>query len=91
MLPILLCSIIAMGIIAERFWSLRRTRILPPDLVPKIWKLNRDGKLDAISLRSLKTCSPLGAVLAAGLANSHYGREIMRTSIEEAGARLCMN
>lgn len=88
MLPILLCSIIAMGIIAERFWSLRRTRILPPDLVPKIWKLNRDGKLDAVSLRNLKTCSPLGAVLAAGLANSHYGREIMRTSIEEAGRQV---
>lgn len=88
MLPIILCSIAAMGIISERFWSLRRKKIFPPELVAQVWKLSRDGKLDAVTLRSLKTSSPLGAVLAAGLANSHHGREIMRTSIEEAGRQV---
>jgi len=88
MLPIILCSIGAMAIIAERFWTLRKNKILPPDLVPQIWKLSREGKLDASALRSLKMSSPLGAVLAAGLANSRHGRDIMRTSIEEVGRQI---
>lgn len=88
MLPIILCSIGAMAIIGERFWTLRKNKILPPDLVPQIWKLSREGKLDASALRSLKMSSPLGAVLAAGLANSRHGREIMRTSIEEVGRQI---
>ena len=88
MLPIILCSIGAMAIIAERFWTLRKNKILPPDLVPQIWKLSREGKLDTAALRSLKMSSPLGAVLAAGLANSRHGRDIMRTSIEEVGRQI---
>lgn len=88
MVPIILCSIAAMGIIGERFWSLRKNKILPPELVPQVWKLSREDKLDATTLRSLKMSSPLGAILAAGLANSQHGRDIMRVSIEEVGRQV---
>jgi biopolymer transport protein ExbB len=88
MLPIILCSIAAMAIISERFWSLRKNKILPPELVPQVWKLSREDKLDSVALRSLKISSPLGAILAAGLANSHHGREMMRISIEEVGRQV---
>ena len=85
MMPIILCSIIAMAIICERFWSLRRNKILPPELVPQVWKMARDNKLDQATTRRLKLNSPLGAILSAGLLNSRHGREIMKESIEEAG------
>ncbi|MDO8845931.1 MotA/TolQ/ExbB proton channel family protein [Methylicorpusculum sp.] len=88
MLPIILCSIAAMAIIGERFWSLRKKKILPPELIPQIWKLHRDRKLDNNAIRSLRVSSPLGAVLAAGLANSAHGREMMRVSIEEVGRQV---
>ncbi len=88
MIPIILCSIGAMGIIAERFWSLQRKKILPPDLVPHIWKLYRAQKLDEAAIRRIKLSSPLGAILAAGLANSQHGREVMKASIEEAGHQV---
>ncbi len=88
MLPIILCSIGAMGIVGERFWSLRRKKILPAELVPSIWQLHRDNKLDDVTLRRIKISSPLGAVLAAGLANSEHGREMMKISIEEAGRQV---
>jgi biopolymer transport protein ExbB len=88
MLPIILCSIAAMAIIGERFWSLRKKKILPPELIPQIWKLHRDRKLDNNAIRSLRVSSPLGAVLAAGLANSTHGREMMRVSIEEVGRQV---
>ena len=85
LLPIILCSIVALGIIVERFWSLKRNKILPPDLVPQVWKLSREEKLDAMAIRRIKVGSPLGAILATGLANSRFGREIMKESIEEIG------
>lgn len=85
MLPIILCSIGAMGIVVERFWFLRRKKILPPELVPQVWRLSREKKLDDVTLRHLKNSSPLGRILAAGLANSHHGRRFMKESVEEAG------
>jgi len=88
LLPIVLCSIVALGIIVERFWSLKRNKILPPDLVPQVWKLSREEKLDAMAIRRLKVGSPLGAILAAGLSNSRFGREIMKESIEEVGRQV---
>lgn len=88
MLPIILCSIGAMGIVAERFWSLQRKKILPPELVPQVWKLHREKKLDAVTLRRLKNSSPLGCILASGLANSHHGRKFMKECIEETGRKV---
>ncbi|MCK5190519.1 MAG: MotA/TolQ/ExbB proton channel family protein, partial [Methylococcales bacterium] len=72
----------------ERFWSLQRKKILPPELVPHIWKLVKKDKLDATTLRRIKVSSPLGAVLASGLINSHHGREMMKISIEETGRQV---
>ncbi len=88
MLPIMLCSIAAMGIVAERFWSLQRKKILPPALVAQIWRLEKDSNLTEPSLRRIKMSSPLGTILAAGLLNRHHGREMMKTSIEEAGRQV---
>ncbi|MDD5410457.1 MAG: MotA/TolQ/ExbB proton channel family protein [Methylobacter sp.] len=88
MLPIILCSIGAMAIVAERFWSLQRKKILPPELVPQVWKLYREKKLDDATLRHLRNSSPLGCILAAGLANSHHGRKFMKECIEETGRKV---
>ncbi len=88
MLPIILCSIAAMAIIGERFWYLQRKRILPPDLVPQVWRLYRDQKMTATALKQLKTSSPLGCILAAGLVNSHHGRKFMKESIEETARKV---
>ncbi|HBO12728.1 MAG TPA: biopolymer transporter ExbB, partial [Halieaceae bacterium] len=38
--------------------------------------------------RKLRESSPLGRILAAGLANAHHGREVMKDSIEEAAAHV---
>lgn len=88
MLPIILCSITAMAIIGERLWSLQRKRIIPPDLVPYIWQLHRENKLDDATIRRIRMSSPLGRILAAGLFNRKHGREIMKTSIEEVGRQV---
>lgn len=88
MLPIILCSIGTMAIVAERFWTLQRKKIVPPELVPQVWKLYREKKLDDATLRHLRNSSPLGNILAAGLANSHHGRKFMKECIEESGRKV---
>jgi biopolymer transport protein ExbB len=88
MFPIILCSISAMAIVVERFWSLQRKKVLPSELLPQVWKLYREKKLDEATLRRLKTSSPLGCILAAGLANSQHGRKFMKDCIEEAGRKV---
>lgn len=88
MLPIILSSIIAMGIVVERFWTLRKKKIIPAELVPQVWKLYREKKIDDATLRHLKNSSPLGCILASGLANSHHGRKFMKESIEETGRKV---
>ncbi len=85
MIPIIFCSILAMGIIGERFWSLRKKKILPPEMVSQVWKLAKDQKLDAKTLKHLKDSSPLGSILAAGLMSRGLGRDVMKEAIAESG------
>lgn len=88
MLPILLCSIVSLTIVCERFWTLQKKKIIPNELVPRVWQLSRSERLDDMTVRRLKVSSPLGAVLAVALANSRYSREIMKESIEEIGRQV---
>ena len=83
--PLLLCSIISLAIIAERFWSLQTKRIISTNLVTKVWEWNKKGVLDARHIEELRKDSPLGKVLAAGLVNRKHDREVMKESIEEVG------
>ena len=88
MFPIMLCSVIAMAIIGERFWNLQKKKILPPELLAQVWRLYRENKLDEATLRHLKASSPLGYILASGIANSHHGRKVMKDCIEETGRKV---
>lgn len=88
MLPIILSSVIAAAIVIERLWTLRSRRVAPPALLGQVWQWVREGKLDAERLRSLRSDSPLGEIMAAGLNNSKHGREIMKESIQEAAGKV---
>ncbi|MGC8097650.1 MotA/TolQ/ExbB proton channel family protein [Metapseudomonas otitidis] len=88
MLPIILSSVVATAIIAERLWTLRKNRVAPPQLLGQVWRMVKDKQLNSQKLKELRASSPLGEVLAAGLANSKHGREIMKECIEEAASRV---
>ncbi|MFL2555243.1 MAG: MotA/TolQ/ExbB proton channel family protein [Gammaproteobacteria bacterium] len=85
MWPIIACSIISMAIISERFWSLRESKIAPPNLVANVWQWHKSDKLDSKRIQALRQNSPLGMILAAGLLNRKHSREVMKESIEEVG------
>jgi Biopolymer transport proteins len=88
MWPLILCSIFALAIIAERFWTLRESRVAPKNLVAQVWQWEKAGHLDARRIADLRRGSPLGKILAAGLANRKHEREVMKESIEEVGRHV---
>ncbi len=88
MLPLFICSVIAIAIIAERFWSLRTQRIAPAGLVKQIWQWLRYNQVDSHRIKKLQTESALGQVLAAGLINRNNSREITKESIEDVGRHV---
>ena len=45
-------------------------------------------EIDPARVRAIRESSPLGRILATGLANSHHGRDIMKDAIEETGRHV---
>lgn len=88
MLPILLCSVVALAIVGERFWSLQEKKIAPPNLVSQVWQWHKAGNINDSHIDALKKNSPLGKILAAGLLNRNHPREIMKESIEDVGRQV---
>jgi len=86
MMPIIVCSILALGITVERFWTLRPAQVAPRDLLAQVWGWMKNRQLDSARIKELRLSSPLGRVLAAGLMNSRHGRQIMKESIEEVAS-----
>lgn len=85
MIPIILCSVLAIAIVVERYWALRMTRIMPKDQLPKVWMWIKNHELDGTKLKELKGSSLFGYVLSAGIAASKHGRDAMKDAIQEAG------
>jgi biopolymer transport protein ExbB len=88
MAPIILCAIIAMGIILERYWTLQPKKVLPEDLTSKVWGWVEKNALDQQQIQTLHQGSPLGQILAAGLINRERERVIMKDSIEDTGRHV---
>jgi biopolymer transport protein ExbB len=88
MLPMVVASILALAISLERLWTLRSSRVAPPDLLAQVWKWIKSNQMDSAKLKQIRESSPLGEILAAGILNSKHGREIMKESIEEVGSHV---
>ena len=89
MIPIVLLMVVALGIVVERFWSLRRSRVMPPGLGQEVRAWVARGKpLEAAHVDSLRATSPLGALLAAELDVRHRNRDTLRERVEDTGRHL---
>jgi len=88
MVPIVACSILALAIILERFWSLRVSKVAPSQSVTELWRWIKKKELNSKKLKALQASSPLGQVLAGGLMNAKHGRDIMKESIEQEASQV---
>lgn len=88
MIPILACSVVATAIILERFWTLKSSRVVPPNLVAQIWEWVKSDQLDDARIKAIYDSSPVGRVLASGLVNRNHSREVMKESIQDIGRHV---
>ncbi len=88
MIPIMLCSVVALAICVERYWTLNPSRVAPSNLLAQVWGWIKNSQLDSARMKQLRQSSPLGHILATGLSNSRHGRDVMKESIEEAAGHV---
>lgn len=88
MVPIILCSILALTIIAERLWALRRSQVVPNGVGEQVEQWAVRHELDRRHIEQLRSGSALGRVLAAALINRHRPRELIKEAVEDTGRHV---
>jgi biopolymer transport protein ExbB len=88
MAPIVLCSILALAIVVERFWTLRRSNVVPPGVGQQVEDWAARHELDRRHIEQLRADSALGRVLAAALVNRHRSRDLIKEAVEDTGRHV---
>jgi len=88
MVPIISCSILALTIIAERLWALRRSQVVPDGVGQQVEDWASRHELDRRHIEQLRSGSSLGRVLAAALVNRHRPRELIKEAVEDTGRHV---
>lgn len=88
MLPILACSILVVAIVIERFWSLRRSKVVPEGVGETVQGWAAHQQLDLQHLNQLRSASALGRVLAAALINRNRPRDVIKEAVEDTGRHV---
>jgi len=87
--PLILCSVVALALIVERFYSLRLSQVAPPQLLEEVVGVTRASLPAADVVNKLSENSVLGQVLSAGLrtviAEPRITEPALRQSFENAG------
>ncbi len=86
MIPIGLCSLFALAVIAERLIQIRRSRVIPPAFKAGLQSAMSNGRDAAIAYCKQNT-SPVANVFAAGLRRFSMPLEVLERHISEAGER----
>jgi biopolymer transport protein ExbB len=87
-IPLLLCSVLALALIIERFVSLRSAKVAPVRLVDEVISVTRTNLPTQDTIQKLAENSALGMVLAQGLqvaAEHKVSEERLRSAVEGAG------
>lgn len=88
MIPLVIGSIVALGLGIERFISLRKERLLPGDFLKGLGEAwDRDPTGQAAEEFCDKSGGAAGHVLKAGIQWRHEGYQAVSKAIEDAGAR----
>lgn len=89
MIPLGICSIVALASALERFLSLRRNKIIPQNFIGSLKERLEAGNGDV--KKAVAYCeesrTPVGSIFKAGLMNLSRGEGFVEKAIEDAGAR----
>lgn len=65
--PLLLCSVVALALIIERFYNLRDSVVLPPTLLKDVLSISTNSLPRPESISHIHSTSALGEVISSGL------------------------
>jgi len=91
MWPILLCSVVMVAFVFERWVGLRPGRIFPAKLRGALLDLAREGRLEEALERCRASRSAFARLVAGGLARAESGGFEMEEGLEAEGARVLYN
>jgi len=83
--PILVFSIVALGIFLERLWVLRRRHIIPEDKIKDVENLILRRKITDARSRCQQMSSPAARIFLTGLDNYGAERPFLQEAMEERG------
>ena len=89
--PLILTSIIGVAIILERFWSLRKSQIIPDGLIVEIKTMIKQNNLDNNKVNILKNSSPLGDLLAVAIDKRKDSVEVIKSTLDERAGIIVHN
>jgi biopolymer transport protein ExbB len=88
MVPLALCSIIALAVIVERIlWGPRRSRVIPKKLLDEVWALINSGRLEEIIGLCRATDAALARIIISAVKNMNKPRNEIIEAIEMAGKK----
>jgi biopolymer transport protein ExbB len=85
MIPIFLCSIVAVAVVLERAVSLRKSRILRPELIEVIEAIRGPEDIAVIYNRCNILKGPFSAIIKRAISNTHLSREEKVLDIQATG------
>lgn len=85
MIPIVACSVLAVGIICERLVNLRRKRFLPYDLLSRIEMFLQEQKIPEATTLCKRHESPMTRILLVAILNYDRSKPEIKEMIEEQG------
>jgi len=87
MIPIGLCSIVALAMFLERMWALRRGGIVPGPFIVKVESLVEQGRYDEAIAMCRGGGSTVGRVLDVAISSRNRPRSELKERLEEVGRR----
>ena len=82
---ILAASVLSLTIIFERAWSLRRSVVIPLDMVQQVETCVRDGDVKSAMVLCQNHNTAMSRILWVALANRGVNRSVMKEILEESG------
>lgn len=87
--PLIVCSILAVALILERFYQLQARKVIPPKVLEQAMEASRKGMVSEDKLNQLDNAGLLGPVLASGIRclqkNPQSSDEDLKSSMEMSG------
>ncbi|MCE7935760.1 MAG: MotA/TolQ/ExbB proton channel family protein [Chlorobi bacterium CHB2] len=83
--PILLCSLVALYVMVERFLTLRRARSIPNGFLAELRNFIRKGDVQSAILYVTRYDIPVGRIVKSGLQKLHRGSARVQQAMEDQG------